>query len=353
MFKLGWLVPENEESIDSFLKYGEKLSHVSPTWLWFDSNASLHVSVSEEEIYNFLALSKERGLKVVPLVVNEKFDADVAGAILGEKNSRRKAAEELARFAEKYQVKGINLDFEGTFGLWRDHYTEFVRGVAKLLHDIGMEVSVDVVCQTNPPKPIDALKESESEDSAKWILSWADSYDYKGLGEVVDQFILMGYDYHARGLEPGPVGPLWWLRKVLDYTLNIVPAEKVVLGLPFYGRGWTSKEPMKPEEWTPREVASELPIRSASEAGFEPGDAYNYAQIEKMLDKFVRQGRDPLEASPWGIWELEDGRIRVVYYDDVESLKEKLLLTKEYNLLGTAFWRLGHEDFRIWEVLDI
>jgi len=353
MFKLGWVVPGVKESINSFVKYGQKLTHVSPTWLRFDSNADLHLTVTEEEIHRFLEIAKEKKVKVVPLVVNERFDEGVAGSILGNKKMQEKAAEQLVKFAEKYQVDGVNLDFEGVFGLWRYEYTEFVGKVSEELHRLGKEVSVDVVCQTAPPKSIDDLKENMSGnfEEIKKMLSWADSYDYEGLGKLVDQFILMGYDYHAMGSEPGPVGPLWWIRDVLDYTLKIVDKNKVVLGLPFYGRGWTSIDKMRVEDWEPRNPMSREPMKTAFEAGFELGKAYDYREIKEKSRYFIKSGINPEENSPWGVWELEDGKMTIVYYDDLESLKKKISLVREYELLGIAFWRLGHEDERIWDVL--
>ncbi|PTQ56658.1 MAG: spore peptidoglycan hydrolase (N-acetylglucosaminidase) [Candidatus Carbobacillus altaicus] len=350
MFKLGWLVPGSAESRESFLLYGHHLTHVSPTWLRLDAEATLHVSVEPSEIRNVLAWAEERGVSAVPLVVNEAFKADVAGAILSNPNRRRKAVEALARFAETYRLAGINLDFEGPFGHWRDHYTAFVYEMSERLHGLGMQLSVDVVCQTGPPKPIEALRQELDPASAAWVSSWAEPYDYLELGQAVDQFILMGYDYHARNLEPGPVGPLWWLRKVLGYTLKIVPANKIVLGLPFYARAWTSKQPMAPEAWSTRKTDLDIPLRTAAEAGFEPGDGYGYVQIAEHLTEFVRSGRDP-ETSPWGIWPLEDGRITVVHYDDAQSLREKSALIDDYKLAGTAFWRLGQEDPGVWGVL--
>lgn len=347
MLKLGWLVPDAPDSLESFRRYGRKLTHVSPTWLRLDADARLHATVQPE----VARLCREYGVALVPLVVNEGFKADVAGSILGDPIRRRRAAEALAEFAEAHRVAGINLDFEGPFGRWRHHYSEFVQDLADRLHAMGMQLSVDVVCQTRPPHPVEALDQEPDPASAAWVASWAEPYDYPALGRAVDHLILMGYDFHARLSEPGPVGPVWWLRRVLDYTLGVVPASKVVLGLPFYGRRWVSVQPMAESEWQPRDPDTYDMPRSAREAGFEPAAGLSYLQAAQEMAKASRTGRHPQEGSPWGAYRQEDGRLVVVHCDDAESLAGKLSLVDQHGLAGCAFWRLGQEDPLIWQHL--
>lgn len=345
--RLGWLVPDDPESLASLRRHAASLTHVSPTWLRLDAQGCLTGTVQAE----VMELCRERGVALVPLVVNEGFKAEVAAAILEDPARRRRAAEELARFAERHGVAGINLDFEGPFGRWRHHYSEFVEELARLLHGTGRQLSVDVVCQTGPPHPVEALGPEPEAASAPWVASWAEPYDYAALARAADYLVLMGYDFHARLSEPGPVGPVWWLRRVLEYTLRVVPASKVVLGLPFYGRRWVSAEAMAESEWRPRDPATYEMPRSAKEAGFEPAAGLSYTQAAEEMAKATRSGRHPQEGSPWGAYRREDGRLVVVHYDDAESLAGKLSLVDEYGLAGCAFWRLGQEDPGIWQRL--
>ncbi len=345
--RLAWLVPDAPDSLESFRRFGRSLTHVSPTWLRLDAEARLEARWQPEVV----ALCQEYGVALVPLVVNEGFKAEVAGAILGDPTRRRRAVDELVRFADRPEVAGINLDFEGPFGRWRHAYSEFVRELADRLHGLGKEVSVDVVCQTRPPQPVETLQESSDPASAEWVAAWAEPYDYRALGEAVDQLILMGYDFHARVSEPGPVGPLWWLQRVLTYTLSVTDPSKVVLGLPFYGRRWISTGPMTEADWTPREPRSYEMPRATRDVGFEPAEGLSFAQATREMAQATRSGRHPEEASPWGAYRHADGRLVVVHYDDAESLATKLALVRRHGLAGCAFWRLGQEDPAIWERL--
>ncbi|MEW6046634.1 MAG: glycosyl hydrolase family 18 protein [Bacillota bacterium] len=347
MVVLAWLVPDDEASLRSFVEHASAITHVSPTWLRLDASAQLHAAPQPE----VLEAARERGAAVVPLVVNEGFKAEVAAAILEDPSRRRKGIDALVRFAESQKAAGINLDFEGPFGAWRHHYTEFVHALAERLHELGMRLSVDVVCQTEEPHPVEALRQPADPSRAGWVASWAEPYDYAALGEAVDQLVLMGYDFHSRLSEPGPVGPVWWLRRVLDYTLEKVPASKVVLGLPFYGRRWVSIGPMPLASWQPPEPLAYRMPRSARDAGFEAAAGLSFAQAKQEAAQATLRERRAVEGSPWAAFNRPDGRLVVVHYDDAESLAGKLGLVREYGLAGCAFWRLGQEDPAVWRHL--
>lgn len=345
---LAWLVPDDPASVEAFHRHAAPaLTHVSPTWLSLDAEAALHVT-SGPEADRVMVVAREHGVAVVPLVVNERFRPEVAGAILEDPARRRRAVDALASFAERPGIAGINLDLEGPFGRWRSHYSEFVQLLAERLHGAGKTVSVDVVCQTQPPHDWQEVSQPSAQQTAAWVASWAEPYDYPALGAAVDQFILMGYDFHSRLSEPGPVGPIWWLREVLAYTLQVVPREKVLLGLPFYGRRWDSVEPMDAAAWRPREPATYARPRAASEAGFEPAIGLSWEGAVREKAEAVRTGLFPEEGSPWAVVPREGGRISVVHYDDAASLAGKLQLVREYALGGCAFWRLGQEDPQVW-----
>ncbi|MEW6230130.1 MAG: glycosyl hydrolase family 18 protein, partial [Bacillota bacterium] len=212
-------------------------------------------------------------------------------------------------------LDGINMDFEGAFLKGdRDKYTLLIAELALLLKPHGKLLSVDVVPQTAPPSPDDT--------------GWAQAYDYPGLARHVDSLILMGYDYSWAGGPPGPVSPLWWLRKVLDYTLGCVPREKVVVGLPFYGRHWVI-EGGRPSQ------GRGVGILEASEILARPG-------LHRAWDE---------EAACPVIRFYENDKEHVIFYEDLESLRLKLRLVKEHGIGGIAFWRLGMEDPRMWTVV--
>ena len=47
----------------------------------------------------------------------------------------------------------------------------------------------------------------------------------------------------------------------------------------------------------------------------------------------------------------EDGETKKMWIEDIDSLKEKVSLIKEYNLGGVASWELGMETEDVWGML--
>lgn len=72
---------------------------------------------------------------------------------------------------------------------------------------------------------------------------WSGCYDRKGLAEHVDYAVLMGYDQTSGGSDrAGPVSSYNWLERILPPLLEEIPAERLILGLPFYTRVWTGDD---------------------------------------------------------------------------------------------------------------
>lgn len=310
---LGWQVPYADDSVQSYREHVDLITHISPCWYSMDKDGN--IKSEERDAPDIIGLARTRGIAVVPLIANERFSPDVAHDVLLTEHTRRRAAETIASLVLGHGFDGINMDFEGAFLKGdRDRYTMLVREIARLLRPHGKHVSVDVVAQTKQPGPADT--------------GWAQAYDYPGLAAVVDHLVIMGYDYSPSGGPPGPIAPLWWLQKVLDYALTCVPKEKIVMGLPFYGRHWTI------EKGVPSHGRG-LDAKRAREMLARPG---------------VVPAWDERAACP--VIRYYDGETEhVVYYEDLESLRLKLELVRARGVDGVAFWRLGSEDPQMWEVV--
>ena len=310
---LGWQVPYSDDSSRSYREHADVITHISPCWYSMDADGN--IKSEEKAAADTINFARASGTVVVPLIVNEKFSPEVAHEILLTEDTRRRAAKNIASLVLERGFDGINMDFEGAFLKGdRDRYTLLIAEIARLLKPHGKHLSVDAVAQTAPPGPDDT--------------GWAQAYDYPGLAPIVDHLVIMGYDYSPAGGAPGPVAPLWWLGKVLDYALACVPREKIVMGLPFYGRHWTIE----------KGVASQ-------------GRGLDAKKAKEML---ARPGLVPAwdERAACPVIRYYDGDTEhVIYYEDVESLRLKLRLVRGRGIEGIAFWRLGSEDPGMWEVV--
>ena len=142
----------------------------------------------------------------------------------------------------------------------------------------------------------------------------------------MDYIAVMAYDEHGQSSpEAGSVASLDWVERGLQATLDEVPPEKLLLGMPLYMRRW--------EEENGRLVkASTLTMEEA-----------------RLLLTEEKPSRRWLPEAGQYYFEYHSGACLCrVWQEDARSLALKATLVNRYNLAGAAFWRRGHETADIW-----
>jgi spore germination protein YaaH len=147
---------------------------------------------------------------------------------------------------------------------------------------------------------------------------------------------LMGYDYRTNGSSvAGSVGPLaradggLSLSQSLDnYAAAGVPLERVILGLPMYGRTWPTLD-----------GSLHAPV-----AADQSGQVFRYRQLDQLRARGTVLGEDVdgVEESARLVYEV-DGQVWQAYYDSAETLALKLGLVSSRRLAGAGFWALGYD----------
>lgn len=194
---------------------------------------------------------------------------------------------------------GVQIDFEAIPVRDREHFVEFLVLLKNGLG--GKTLSVALPAR---------LSES------------GDALGYVRIADIVDRIIIMAYDEHWSTSVPGPVASMEWSGRVAAYAISKIAASKLVMGLPFYGRAW---------------------------GDIKPDRAYKFSAVssllkEKKISSVSREGNVP--------WFRYEELVTVdVYYDDVESLSQRLRLYRDAGVGAVAFWRLGQEDGAVWERL--
>jgi chitinase len=128
-------------------------------------------------------------------------------------------------------------------------------------------------------------------------------------------------------------------RAVREFLAAGVPARKLVLGVPFYGRAWA--------EVTPRANGLYQEGKAPAE---RVGGAYGRLASEVVgRNGFVRFW-DPLARAPY-LWNAE--RRIFITYEDPESLALKARYVREHKLAGVMFWEYSNDPTgALLDVLD-
>jgi chitinase len=120
---------------------------------------------------------------------------------------------------------------------------------------------------------------------------------------------------------------------VKAYLAAGVPKDKLVLGVPFYGRGWGGVKNINNGLYQPH--APNPPPGTWETGVFDWKDiAANY------LGKFSRHRHDEAKV-PW-LFNEKTGVM--ISYDDPESLRIKAEYVKQHGLGGVMFWELSADD---------
>lgn len=161
------------------------------------------------------------------------------------------------------------------------------------------------------------------------------------LGEIADFVVLMAYDYHyIYSYLAGPVAPIGGTGTIREFdvetaiqqALNVIPRNKIILGIPLYGYEWDTISDIPGAPIVPGTGKTASSKRVEEEI---------IASCDKCITGIEKEGQQPFVILP------QNSYFRQVYYENKDSLSKKLDLVKKYKLGGIALWALGYEDSSI------
>ena len=250
--------------------------------------------------------------------------AQIQTALLGNAPARLRLARQVAAAVRDRGADGVNLDFEPLVSGRAGEFVALVRSIRMELNRVhkGYQLTFDTTGSIGN-YPIEAATAPGAADA----------------------IFIMGYDYRtASSPSAGSIAPLGGstydlVDTILAFTER-VPARKLILGIPYYGRAWST--------------VSDKP-RAATQSGTKYGwsTSVTYANAAALARQHGRR-YDSTEASPWIAYRRRHctaahGCVttwREVYYDDARSLRAKYDTIVRFGLRGAGIWALGYDDKR-------
>jgi spore germination protein YaaH len=286
---------------------------VSPVWFRICETGTQLTSIANLE---YVERAHEQNAQVWPLV----FDVDSTRArrFLTDRNARRTAINQLVEFVDTYNLDGINIDFEHLFAADLGPYKlQFLRELAIPMRARGIILSAAV----KVPIPETMF------------------YRRDLIGQTVDFVMVMAYDEHWSTSETaGPVASLPWVRRGVNNMLIEVPAERLILGMPFYNRVWRevlATGALTSNAWGINRTRTFFEERNVSWVwDFEMGSYFGEVSAVEQNDN----GEN--ETVIYRVW-LEDAR----------SVQEKMHIFADNNLAGVAVWSRFFENDAFWNVI--
>lgn len=295
---------------------GDVFNEVSPNYFDIDKNGNLKLNTID---VSFIEQMHKKGIKVVPFLSNH-WNREYGRRALENVD---KLTTQITNAVINNNLDGVNIDIENVTEKDRENYSRLV----KLLREkLPKEKFVVVSVAANP---------------YYLTTGWHGSYDYKTLGQYSDYIMVMAYDEHYEGGTPGPVASIEFVENAIKYAIENVPKEKIVLGIPFYGRYWNVDEEYGGKAVSLKQMEEIL-------KKYESDTTYNYEKeapaakvIIKECDEKIELNSERLISGTYEFW-----------YENDKSIDAKLKMIEKYNLKGIGIWKLGLENTVVWDKID-
>ncbi len=302
-----------------FVPYWADMSAISSTdadrLLYFGISVDENGVVENDAGYNALDSFLDNAGSTDKYLTVRMLDAEMNTAILKDSSSWQTIAESITDLAKEKGFDGVVLDLE--VGLVAFHIApESITGFTETLHEelegrnlsLAMTIYGDTFFRKRP-------------------------YDVKSLGKIVDEMMIMAYDFHKSFGTPGPNFPLNGREKygydfttmVSDFTTLVEP-EKLSVIFGMYGYEWTVDEQERPTK------AGTAITLNQVEQKFYPQCSLSNCEINK----------DQQSAETKISYTAADGRTHIVWFEDDSSVEFKKDVVEEYGVSKIGYWAFGY-----------
>ncbi|HBQ63446.1 MAG TPA: hypothetical protein DD727_00670 [Clostridiales bacterium] len=278
---------------------------VSPTWLeLMDISGNVKVKIDP----GYITWARSRGYQIWALLANDFKNPEKTRQFLHDPNARDELIRQVLAVSALYGLDGINIDFENVYKADRDALSQFVRELTPFLHAQGLIVSMDV----NIPEGSE---------------NWSQCYDHQALGRIVDYLVLMTYDqYYASGNKAGSVAEITWVEENALKVLEMVPRQKLLLGVPFYTRVWDDRD------------------KHIGVIGMD--------RMQEILQEYPVHKVWDSQSGQYKITYEKDGSTRIFWMEDLQSMDLKSALVLKLDLAGIASWNRADGTEAVWPLLN-
>jgi len=331
---------ENLAIENSYLfKNKDLMKEVMPFWYSLKSPTVIrddYVSGNPSwPIADTVCLMRRAGLQVIP-TMTDGTDKLVLSEYLSNAATRTTIVKTIVDLVMKNNFDGIDLDYEGfafvdgnsTWSKTAPRWVALVKELSVELRANNKLLSVSTPYLYNPNEA----------QKGYFVYAWAE------IASSIDRLRIMTYDYSVT--KPGPMAPLSWSEKTIQYAISVMPASKVYMGLPGYGRDWITSVNGKCPTSAPPGL-----IGGAKAATFK----MNYAAAKAAIDGAIPIYNEKYGEATYNYSQSYNGLSasgastactvnRTVWYQNARSFADRMALVAKYRLGGAAMWTLGMEE---------
>lgn len=298
-----------------------------------DINGTGYEVFQSEKATSIFRKAHDHGARVV-LTLTQMDNYNI-NSILENPDSQERMISKAVELVKSRGIDGINVDFEYTGNPGQEYRDKFTNLVSRLTNKMHAEIPSSKVTVSVYAS---AIKDPKI-------------YDIGQLSQISDGIFMMAYDFAVTGSDNAiPTSPLyghkegkyWYdVSTAVEDFLRHMPADKLILGVPYYGYNYLVYEP----------AINARTIPYWSWRGQPVAQTYSLVQNELVTEK---SGWDNLGKVNWkAYYDADSYTWRMIFLDDSKSLAIKYDFAKEKKLKGVGMWALGFDDGKqeLWALL--
>jgi len=323
---IGWIPYwDQKNAFESFSKNAQLFDFVSVFWYRIDSNGNLTTYRETVEDQSIVDFAHQNNVKILAVVANAPdyyedadWDYQRVNLAISTASTRQKHISDLVQLVEAKNLDGIDIDYEALKASQKENFSLFIEELATKLHEKGKILGVAIHPKTSEDNP--------NEDNGSHAQDW------QRIAKSADQLYFMTYTEHAISSSPGPAGSIGWIDEIMDYAIfNVkIPEEKIFLGIGLFGLGW----------------------QKASDGSFSGvSDDLTFGQIQSIIQQNNSQVIWDNQSKSSHFEYKKGGKTHTIWFENSESVSARMKTAKKLGVGGVAFWRLGDEDPKVWNII--
>jgi chitinase len=279
------------------------------------------------------------------------YTCQLFSQMAADPNGRTQFINSAIAYAEKYGFDGIDIDWEYPGYVGRGGGPNDLANFLALVQEFRAAAGPDFLLTMAAPAIVPTgLPQSYHDDPStffQWLQQCSQSFDWLNIES---------YDYHGAFDDPvaigtgvnsplpqdsTPNGPFSVFQTVTTYLAAGIPADKMVLGMPTYGRGYTAANPgaLASNSSYGQPFSGPSPAGPATQV---PGVLAYYEITQQIASGALTQKWDAATLTPYaynsttGEW---------VSYDNPDSVAYKTAYVNAMGLGGAMVWSIDDDDF--------
>jgi spore germination protein YaaH len=290
-------------SFSSVRAHANVIDTVLAFWYSVDGSGTLQAHQPNASVTQWV---KQHGMRMGVLVNNVGGGSGNNAGMLTDPTARTAAVRAIRNLVQADGYQEVNIDFEMLNPSARGGMVSFMQQLRTAL-PTSVSLSASVFPKIGVPASLNG------------------AYDYTQLAKYVNYLVIMLYDNHSSGGPSGPVSPWPWVVQNMNWFLHTakIPASKLVLAAGVYGYDWPAGST----------TAAELPLTAINSLAKSTGATVHV---------------DAASKNPYFRYTAADGTAHVVWFQDKETVVQRLQLAQKLHLHGVAIWALGEETPAVW-----